>query len=419
MARRKNESGGDGQSGTARALGATGTTSGNAAAAASTGATTTRRVLVAAGDIAENSALTELIAGLAAREIATVQVSNAKTLRDHSKKSVCGVALVMCDLIDMRTTDACKELSAGGLHVILSVRGSALTAATDALRAGASDVVPADAPVHELIARVMAGIERRTCIDAERDAARRADAAKIERLRTLCKKLNDARSDLTRQVGSLCNDLASAYQELSDQLVRVTMASEFSGVIRQELDLESLLRTVLEFVLAKIGPTNAAVFLPASSGDFTLGAYVNYDCPKDTAEMMLDHLSASLAPKFEHSKGVHVFANGESLETLLGDESDWIGESGLLVVPCRAADPTSKSDQDECLAVIALFRDRRTGFGEDAVTRMQIIADLFGAQLGRVIKVHHRHLPKHKWGAPGASTFDDPADDAGDIDLAA
>lgn len=417
MARRKNESGVDVRSGSARSIGGTGAVSGNTGAAMNGEMPVARRVLVAASaDIARAATCVEMMAALQAEQITTVVVSTTKELRDARRGNECGVAIVLSDLEEMNAAEVCKELTTGGrVHVVMMVRGSALAVATEALRGGAGDVVSADASGRELFARVMAGVERRAAFDAER----RADAAKIERLRTMCRKLNDARGDLTRQVGTLCNDLAAAYQELSDQLVRVTMASEFSGVIRQELDLEALLRTALEFVLAKIGPTNAAVFLPASSGDFTLGAYVNYNCPKDTAEMMLDHLSASLAPKFEHSKGVHVFANRESVESLLGDEADWIGESGLLVVPCRAADPAAKSDSDECLAVIALFRDRRTGFGEDTVTRMQIIADLFGAQLGRVIKVHHRHLPKHKWGAPGASAFDDPADDVGDIDLAA
>ena len=45
------------------------------------------------------------------------------------------------------------------------------------------------------------------------------------------------------------------------------IVTEFGGLIRQELDIESLLRTTLEFVLGRCGPTNAAVFLPTTSGD--------------------------------------------------------------------------------------------------------------------------------------------------------
>ena len=74
-------------------------------------------------------------------------------------------------------------------------------------------------------------------------------------------------------------------------MTMVTLASEFNSLIRQELDLESLLRVSVEFILGKSGPTNAAVFLPAASGDYSLGAYVNYDCPKDSAEVLMDQLA--------------------------------------------------------------------------------------------------------------------------------
>ena len=45
---------------------------------------------------------------------------------------------------------------------------------------------------------------------------------------------------------------------------------------------------------------------------------------------------------------------------------------------------------------------------------LRIVADLFGKQLGRVIHIHHRHLPKDQWGGFGGV---DEGDD--DIDLAA
>ena len=66
---------------------------------------------------------------------------------------------------------------------------------------------------------------------------------------------------------------------------------------------------------------------------------------------------------------------------------------------------------DECLAVVTLFRDRRTGFGEDHVATLDTISELFGGQLARVIHIHHRHLPKEKWGL--SDDADDGADDYG------
>src|SRR6185436_11876429 len=112
----------------------------------------------------------------------------------------------------------------------------------------------------------------------------------------------------------------------SGQVLELSIASEFNGLIRQELDVESLLRTALEFILAKTGPTNAAVFLPATSGDFSLGAYVNYDCPKDTADVLLDHLAVVIAPRMEHQAELKSLATPEELAAFLGDDAHWLAE---------------------------------------------------------------------------------------------
>jgi DNA-binding response OmpR family regulator len=351
---------------------------------------------------------------LAERGFGVTDLSSAHEARAALARERTDVVVVHRELSDAEGPAFCREIGEQGWadSIVLAAEHPSLADAQTAMRAGASDLLDVHAQGAALVERVMEAIERAS--RARR--TRRTGEKRAERLRGLCRKLYTSRTELTKQVGSLCTDLASAYHELSEQLVRVSMASDFSGVIRQELDLEGLLRTVLEFVLAKVGPTNAAIFLPASSGDYTLGAYVNYDCAKDTAEVMLDHLAGCLAPKFENTRGVQVFPTSEQVKGLLGENSEWVGDSCLLAAPCRGGEPGEKTD--ECLAVLVLFRDRRAGFTPDMTTRLGIICDLFAGQLSRVIRIHHRHLPKHKWGAPGAA-IDDESDDAGDIDLAA
>jgi FixJ family two-component response regulator len=267
-----------------------------------------------------------------------------------------------------------------------------------AMRAGAVDVVPLTARPAEIGARCREALSRR-------EAAREHDS-RVLRLRRVCRGLNGARRELNSQVSSLCNDLVDAYQELSDRMVRVTIASEFQSVVRQELDVESLLRSALEFVLAKIGPTNAAVFLPASSEEFSLGAYVNYDCPKDTAEMLFEHLADTIAPRMVEVEGVRSLSGQGDLCAYFGPEAHWLGEACALAFSCH--------HDDECLAVGLLFRDERSGFDDDAIELIDTISRIFGRQLGRVIHLHHRHLPREQWGLQGGQ--DDGYDD---LDLAA
>ncbi len=308
------------------------------------------------------------------------------------------VAIIRCDLPDGSGVELARALSlrAGAPASILLAENPTLEQAVQAMRSGALDIVSTGVTAGEL------GASMRAALDRARNIRERE--ARIERLTRVCRRLNQARHDVTKQVSSLCGDMVNAYQELSGQVLQIGIAGEFGSLIRQELDVESLLRTTLEFVLAKVGPTNAAVFLPSSSGDFSLGAYVNYDCPKDTADVLLDHLAAVIAPRMEHQADLKNLATEEQLGAFLGDDAHWLSESGVVMFSCH--------HEGECLAVVALFRDRRTPFTEKLLPTLGVIRDLFGKQLARVIHIHHRHLPKDQWGG-----FDEDQDD--DIDLAA
>jgi hypothetical protein len=172
-----------------------------------------------------------------------------------------------------------------------------------------------------------------------------------------------------------------------------SVSQEFKGLIRQELDIETLLRTTLEFVLARSGPTNAAVFLPTTSGDYSLGAYVNYDCPKDTCDVLLDHMACTVAPRFEQQAQILHLKTQSELDERIGTDAAWLGESGVIAFACK--------HQGETLAIFLLFRDRRSPFGPLLLEQLKAVSELFAAQLARVIHIHHRHLPREKWGMLG------------------
>lgn len=278
-----------------------------------------------------------------------------------------------------------------GVAVIVVAERPSVDLAMEAMRAGAADILSPRLPASECQGRVRRAIGR---------SARVRDLdLRIERLQKVCRKLNEARHQVTQQMGMLCNDLVEAYQELTDQVSNVSLASEFNSLIRQELDVESLLRTVLEFTLAKVGPTNAAVFLPATSSDFSLGAYVNYDCPKDTADVLLDHLANIVPARMEGREGIVTCSSAPELERLLGSDAHWLADCEAVAFNCR--------HDGETLAVVILFRDRSTPFAPAFLPTLRILADLFGRQLARVIRVHHRHLPREQWGG-----FVEPDDDA-------
>lgn len=301
-----------------------------------------------------------------------------------------------CDLViidrDLPGEDGLEVLerlgSSHALSGVVIVESPSADDAVRAMRAGACDLISPRTRTNEVLRRVEAAARR-----AERN--RRRDE-RVERLRKLCHTLNGARQQVSGQVGELCNDLVEAYRDMSDQLTDVRMTGELSALLRQELEIEGLLRTTLEYALARLGPTNAAVFLPSTAGEFSLGAYVNHDVPKDHAEVMLDHLADSLAPAFQDCEGIQAIAGPAEMRSWLGPDAHWMEDRTVLVHACRR--------DGECLAVLSMFRDTTRPFSEQQVRTVQVVAELFAAQLERVIRVHHRHLPKDQWGV-----FDPPA----------
>ncbi|MEZ6243874.1 MAG: response regulator [Phycisphaerales bacterium] len=332
-------------------------------------------------------------------------VSVARTLTEAKRsveKGLHDLALIDMNLGGGRGLDLAETVSHASPAIVSAMLGdhAGVDEALRAMRAGATDLIEVTLDETELLARIEAACERAHRV--------RQREARVARLKRLCHQLNNARKEVSGHVGELCNDLVDAYRELSGQLEDVSVNTELSSLLRQELDIESLLRTLLEYVLGKVGSTNASIFLPSTSGEFSLGAYVNYDCPKDAAEVLMDQLADTLAPRFEEQDKVLALSGDVELEHYLGEGAEWLDDATMLVVACRR--------DDECLAVISLFRDKRSPFAESDVKLLQIIAEQFATQLARVIRVHHRHLPKDEWGG-----FETDADDDGfnDIDLAA
>jgi GAF domain-containing protein len=283
-------------------------------------------------------------------------------------------------------------------EIVLSVCGAGVDDAVWGIQMHIGDLVEREATTNpELIERFSGAAKRSRNLREQRQH--------VFVLSGLCRRPFTTRANFARQPFPSCSDAVQAYQEIAPHMQQVNTATEFTGLIKGELDIEALLRTTLEFVLARSGPTNAAVFLPTTSGDYSLGAYVNYDCPKDTCDVLLDHLANVIAPKFERTVGLVHLTNQEQLDNYIADEADWLTGSHVAGFACR--------NQGEVLAIFMLFRDQRSPFTTSLLEQVKTVGELFAAQLARVIHIHHRHLPKEKWGMLG-----DPEkreDDYGDL----
>jgi len=281
-----------------------------------------------------------------------------------------------------------------GARVVYVAQSGTFETGALAMRSGGSDCLIRPVSPEALARSVNAGVERAR---KSRERERR-----VERLRRLCRKLNNARHEVTQRVDDLCGDLVDAYHGFAEQMEHVSLAGEFGSLIRQELDVESLLRTTLEFMLTRTGPTNAAVFLPTGPREYSLGAYVNYDIPRETADVLLDHLADELPHRFEHLEDIVHSDTDADLHAWMNQGPGWIAGSTALVFACRK--------EDECLGVAVLFRDPSRPFTAEVMSQMRLMRDLFTQQLARVINVHNRHKPQADW--PGFGD-EDSQDDFG------
>jgi len=261
-------------------------------------------------------------------------------------------------------------------QVIVLAAGPTLDDAVAAMRAGATDLIAKPLCADEIRQRLFDAFDR---CEAQRKLHER-----VKRLRRACRKLSAARKEVTDQVDILSNDLVAAYQELADQMHHVVETSEYAALLRKELDLERLLHQTLEFILEKVGPTNAAVFLPVTADEYTLGGYVNYDCADGSPELLLNHLADVVAPVVAEEEAAYHITDNDTLNDWLGDDAAYLTDCHVIATPCWA--------EGEALAVIVLFRDGSQPFADDAVTMMTAIAPMLGHYLAKVIRVHHRHV---------------------------
>jgi DNA-binding response OmpR family regulator len=314
----------------------------------------------------------------AARSMNLVRATSAAQARLLLAETPVDLALIDPHLPDASGMDLIHEIkrSKAATQMILMTDAVSVQDTIEAVRAGVADVVCKPLATDDLTQRIDAAAVRQ-----EQDKQRRQ---RIARLRRVCRKLNQAREEVTQQVDILCNDLVSAYQELASQVQGVVQVNEFTAMVKHELDLEQILRKTLEYLLQKAGPTNAAVFLPAAGDEYALGGYVNYDCTKESADLLLQHMADVLAPKIgELIQPLHITDNN-TLQHWLGADSAYLADSHMISFACR--------HNDEPLAVITMFRDGGQPFDDSVMEICNAVGPLLGSYLAKIIRIHHRHV---------------------------
>ncbi len=244
---------------------------------------------------------------------------------------------------------------------------ASVNGAIEAMREGASDFVAKPFASTELLDRVKQAL------------ARNAAAVKAEKrmgkLRDAVKRLNDARRTVSKKVDLLCNDLISAYGELSKQLDLVRVQEGYKHCLSEARDLEQLLCHTMDWTLRQLGYANIAVWLAGDDDEFQLGAYMKYTLPGDAK--LTDAMRAGLV-KLAVKDGIVHLSGEELLAKLTTREVEFFKDQDVLAVNC--------SYLAESLAVVVMFRDAKAGFSDEDAATLKAVCPLFATALAGIVR---------------------------------
>lgn len=198
----------------------------------------------------------------------------------------------------------------------------------------------------------------------------------------LCDKMNEARHRVEEEIDSLNNELANAHCDTQNKMQQVAIGAEFQTLVSQELEVESMLRTALGYMLTRVGAMNAAVYLREGTMDWGIGAYINYDRQPEQFQPLIDTMGPIVCPAISTEEQIKHTVNGESFADAAGlDPIDFSGNE-VVTFGCFS--------NDRCMAVIVLFRDESRAFNTEAITTLETLRTIFGQQLGTILKIHRR-----------------------------
>jgi FixJ family two-component response regulator len=244
---------------------------------------------------------------------------------------------------------------------------TSMSRAVGAMRAGAMDFLPKPFSAQDLIDRMRSALAR------NKTAVR--EARRITRLKLAVKRLNASRRTVSRKVDLLCNDLISAYSELSRQMDEVRLQEAFRKLMGQAQDLEQLLCHAMDWMLREIGYANVAIWLASEQQEFELGAYMKYTHAADTQLTTL--MQQCLLPRLA-SEGMLRLSEDELESRLSPAEAAAFQGQGILGCNCTYL--------GEPLAALILFRDQKAPFTDQDALVIKSIAPIFSVALASIVR---------------------------------
>lgn len=266
----------------------------------------------------------------------------------------------------------CKSCPEVPILAVTSV--SEFTEALDLVEAGAWDYISDSCSCEQFIDR----IRSLTMIGSNTKLA----MSELEGVKGLCRRLCASNRELSRRFNKLRDDLQVVRSDHDSQVDIAATISAFQALLSQELGIEGVLQTALEFILGKTGPTNAAIFLADSPSSYSLGAYVNCDCPREQADPVLKKFAKDVCHHVAGPDDLVRFQDVDAFIEAVGSEADILESSEIVGMPCCF--------DGECLAVVFLFRSQEEPFSEELAPVLDCLRGALAEQLATIVNIHHR-----------------------------
>ena len=242
-----------------------------------------------------------------------------------------------------------------------------MNGAITALRAGAADFLPKPFSAEQICERIGNALQR------QQVAAK--TEKRLDRLRDAVRRLNVSRRMVTKKVDLLCNDLVSAYGELSKQFDDVRHQESFRKLLNEAKDLEQMLCHAMDWILRKAGYCNVAVWLASEDEGYQLGAYMKYTIAGE--EQFTNAMRTGIVPMVMKDGFISMNAK-QAEQNLTPAELDFMRNQTVMGVNCTYL--------GESLAALVLFRDDRSPFTEEDGAMIKAISGIFATCLATIVR---------------------------------
>ncbi len=261
---------------------------------------------------------------------------------------------------------------------------------TEIFRAGVSDWIEGDEWKND------ESVAARFASEIERAVGGRVRAERTAVLENACRKLTLERRTLEDKLGGAFANLAGAEESARDREGVASMQAECRTLLAQESEVEAVVELTTQYVIARVGVTNAVIFL-MDQNQYRLAGYVRDDLARKSAGGLIEHIASVWCER--------IAAHGECVRFGPCDPPPgrFAELAGLLPGRSVFAFACPKMNEHQGSAIIVLFRDGQRPFSRDLEKVARAVAPAFASTLARVQRVLTRATPQWPREAPDSS----------------